>query len=78
MNLSNKDNNSTKLVVVGFQSYMRSKSKLKKRCLGCSYRFTPKNNHNCFCDQCSDGRNIYKNLKVTQAMLVAGGEYGYH
>jgi len=77
MNVSNKDNNYTKSVVVDFQSYMRSKARLKKRCLGCSYRFIPKNNLVCFCEQCADGRKLYRNLKAIQGMLAVGGVYGY-
>ena len=78
MNLSNKDGNNTKSVVVDFQNYVGCKTRLKKRCAGCSYRFTPKNNHDCFCNQCSDGVNVYRRLKATQAMLAVGDVYGYH
>jgi len=78
MNTSNNSNDGLKPVVVDFQNYVGKKPGFKKACKGCSYPFKPKSQNECFCDQCSDGRNVYRNMKATQALLASGGDYGYH
>jgi len=78
MKLSNTRNDGAKPVVVDFQNYASRKLGFKRSCKGCLYLFSPKNNSDCFCDQCSAGRRVYGNLKATQAMLNAGGGHGYH
>ncbi len=76
MNISN--NNNVKPVVIDFQGYVNRKLGSKQSCHGCFYVFTSKNKKVRFCDQCSDGRRVYRNLKATQSMLAARGVYGYH
>ena len=75
MNISNKGNNGTISVVVDFQKHVSSKARLKKRCVGCSYLFKPKNNHDRFCETCLDGIKQYINTEVNKEMISAWGGY---
>lgn len=79
MNIQRNGNNSIKPVVVDFKNYASKKPRFNKvACKGCFYPFEPKNKNVCFCDQCNEGRKVYKNLKDTQSMLTVGGVYGHH